>query len=482
MDVARRGSWGVLLLSLLSVAAADRRVVEAAREREREVVRSLIQQQADVNGREPDGATALHWAAHWDEVETASLLIRTGAAVDPLNDLGVTPLSLACANGSAAMANLLLGAGADVNLALPTGETPLMTAAKTGKVAVVDALLARGANLHARQESSGQSALMWAIAEQHAEVARLLIERGADVRTGSKSGFTPLMFASRTGNGDIARRLLAAGADVNGRAADGSSALLVATLRGHVELAVILLDHGAEANADGTGYAAIHWVAGSWETELTGPRGINLDREGEWRPLRGLEQHKLDLARALLAHGADPNARLVKSPPRFGFSVFRTSLAGATPLLLAAMAGDVAMMRVLADAGADPRLTTNDGMTPLMAAAGVSRVLAETRVTVERSVDAVTLACELGCDVNHANKAGDTALHGAALIRADAIVKFLAGRGASLNAANRRGETPLMVAERTVAAGSAPVVVRTSTGDLLRSLGAGPPLAEATAR
>jgi ankyrin repeat protein len=140
------------------------------------------------------------------------------------------------------------------------------------------------------------------------------------------------------------------------------------------------------------------------------------------------------------------------------------------------------MMRVLAEAGADARLTTNDGMTPLLAAAGVSRVLAETRVTVERSADAVALACELGCDVDHANKAGDTALHGAALIRADAIIRFLAGRGATLSVANRRGETPLMIAERTVAAGSAPVVVRTSTGDLLRSLGAGAPSTEATAR
>ena len=184
--------------------------------------------------------------------------------------------------------------------------------------------------------------------------------------------------------------------------------------------------------------------------------------------------HKLELIRTLLAHGADPNARLTKSPPRFGFSVFRANLAGATPFFLAAMAGDVAVMRLLAGAGADARLTTNDGTSPLMAAAGVSRVLAETRVTLERSADAVRLACELGCDVNHMNKAGETALHGAALIRADAIVRFLAGRGAALDVANKRGETPLMIAERTVAAGSAPVLVRTSTGDLLRSLGAGP--------
>ena len=115
------------------------------------VIRSLIQEQADVNGRHADGATALHWAAHWDELETARLLIRAGALANVANDLGVTPLSLACTNGSAAMADVLMAAGADPNLALASGETPLMTAARTGRVGLVDALLARGADLHARR-------------------------------------------------------------------------------------------------------------------------------------------------------------------------------------------------------------------------------------------------------------------------------------------------------------------------------------------
>src|SRR5258707_241769 len=118
MAVLCRGPWVVLLFSLLSLAATDRRVVEASKARELEVIRSLIQQQADVNGRQPDGATALHWASHWDELETARLLIRAGAALNTANDLGLTPLSLACTNGSAAMAELLLAAGADPNLAL----------------------------------------------------------------------------------------------------------------------------------------------------------------------------------------------------------------------------------------------------------------------------------------------------------------------------------------------------------------------------
>ena len=474
MRVVRHAGF-VFMLSLAGAAAAsgDSRLADASKNRDQAAIRALLLEHADVNARQPDGATALHWAAHWDDMETAQLLIRAGAEVNAANDLGVTALSLACTNRNAAMAAALLEAGADPNLALATGETPLMTTAYTGNAAIVRALLARGADVHARETGQGQTALMWAVSEQHAEAASTLIAHGADVHARSKSGFTPLLFASRSGNLELAGMLLAAGADVNDTAADGSSPLLVATVRGHAAFARFLLENGANPNADGTGYTALHWAAGSWETELTGPHGVMIERDQDWKPLRGLETEKLDLVAALLAHGADPNAQLVKSPPRFGFSVFRVSLlAGATPFFLAAMAGDVEVMRALAQAGADARQGTKDRTSPLMAAAGVGRVLAETRVTPGSSLEAVKLAWELGGDVNAPNAAGETALHGAAHIRADPLVQFLVDKGAALNVKNRRGETPLMIAERTVAAGSAPVFVRTSTGDLLRRLGA----------
>jgi ankyrin repeat protein len=202
---------------------------------------------------------------------------------------------------------------------------------------------------------------------------------------------------------------------------------------------------------------------------------VRIERDDEWQGLRGPETGRLELVRALLAHGANPNARIEKAPPRVGFSVFRNnSLVGATPFWVAAMSGLSDLMRVLADAGADPTLTTKEGTTPLMAASGVGRVLAETRVSHEASLAAARVASELGADVNAVNAAGETALHGAAHIRADALVQFLADRGAALDLKNRRGETPLMVAERTIAAGSAPVYIRTTTGDLLRRLAAQP--------
>jgi ankyrin repeat protein len=474
MRLTRVPGWLAVLLLLHAAPAhpADRRLPDAAKERDWTTVRMLLEAPADVNGRQPDGATALHWAVHWDDVATVELLLRAGADANATNDFGVTPLHLAATNANLATAAALLAGGARPDAALPTGETPLMTAARTGSAGLVAKLLANGATVNAREAAQGQTALMWAVAQQHAPVVRVLLEHGADVHARTQSGFTPMLFAARVGDVAIAEQLRRAGANVSDTAKDGASALLVAAVRGHVDLARFLLEHGADPNA-GPGYTPLHWAAGSWETELSGPRGVRIERHDEWRGLRGPETGRLDLVRALLAHGADPNARLAKAPPRVGFTVFASGrLTNATPFFIAAMSGLADVMQLLADAGADPTLMTADGTTPLMAASGVGRVLAESRVTHEASLAAARLAAELGADVNATNAAGDTALHGAAHIRADALVQFLADRGAVLDVKNRRGETPLMVAERTIAAGSAPVYIRTSTGDLLRQLAA----------
>ena len=174
------GWWVVSLLSVASLAAAggDLRVVDAVMKGDKEAVRSLLKENADVNAPQPDGATALAWAVHRDDLETAELLINAAANVNAANDYGVTPLSLACTNLNAAMVEKLLKAGADPNAAQWTGETPLMTAARTGDADAVNSLLAHGADVNAKETRRGQTALMWAIAERHAEVARVLIEHG----------------------------------------------------------------------------------------------------------------------------------------------------------------------------------------------------------------------------------------------------------------------------------------------------------------
>jgi ankyrin repeat protein len=437
--------WSIaaLLAAGLSAAAGDSRVADAARRQDRTAVRLLLEQHADVNGRQPDGATALHWAMHWNDLETARLLVHAGAAVDAANDYGVTPLSLACTNASRDAVALLLDGGANPNLALPTGETPLMTAARTGSVEVVQALLARGADANLKEHADGQTALMWAVSEKHPEIVRALVARGADVRARSTRGFTPLLFAARQGDIASARQLLEQGADVNETAADRMSPLVVASVRGQAALAMFLLEHGADPDAGAAGFTALHWAAGIWETELTGPRGIAVERDEEWRPLRGLQSGKTELIKALLVHGANPNARLTKPPLRVGFTRGGLNLVGATPFLLAAAAADADLMRRLAAGGADPRLMTNENTTALMAAAGVGRVTVESSVSEAAALEAVKAAVSLGSDdVNAANAAGDTALHGAASMRSLPLVQFLLDRGARADVKNKRGQTP----------------------------------------
>jgi ankyrin repeat protein len=475
------GVWSVILL--LSAARLDgqssRPLIDAVKNQDAAAVRALLKRQIDINAVEPDGATALHWAAHRDDVDSASLLTRAGAKVNVANAHGVTPLSLACLNGSAAMVERLLEAGADPNLARVSGETPLMTAARVGALPVVDALLARGADINSRELAQEQTALMWAVSEKHAAVAKRLIAHGADVRARSKGGFSPILFAARAGDLESARALVAAGADVNDAAPDGMSVLLVAVVRGHSQLAIELLDRGANPNADGAGFTALHWASGSWETELTGPNGIVTEADDEWSALRGIQTGKLALIQALLARRADPNAVLAKIPPRVGYTQLAVEQrvigvnphAGATPFLLAAMAGDVSVMRALAAGGADPRRTATDKTTPLMVAAGLGRYLAESRVTDAQALEAARLAIELGGDVNAANDAGNTALHGAAYIKSNALVQLLVDKGAIIDVANKRGQTPTTIAD-TIRAGSATMSSRTSTGDLLRKLAA----------
>ena len=490
------GPWVVLLLSAANLSSTELgapQLVDAAQRQDREEIRSLLQQGADVNTQQADGATALHWAVHWDDVESARLLIRAGADVKAVNDYAVTPLSLACLNGSAVMVESLLTAEADPNAAGLTGVTPLMTAARTGSAAVVKALLAHGARVEATELLEGQTALMWAVSEGHLAVVQLLIEAGADVNARSiaktvvrgllqpetltveEGAFTPLHFAARQGDLESARLLLDSGANVNARTVDGLTALLVATVRGHTTLAKLLLEKGADPNVANSGFAAIHWAAGAWKSDFMtsgAGRGISPEADAEWGAVSGLQgAAKLDLIGALLAYGADPNVRLERAPSVVGTGRYRSDL-GSTPFLLAARAADVTVMRILAAHGADPRMVADDNTTPLMAAAGVDRSASEMVLTEAETFEAVRLACELGCDVNAVNADGSTALHGVATVQANSAVQFLVDEGAKLNVVNIYGHTPLYLAEHHIHVGTAAVFVESSTGDLLRQLGA----------
>jgi len=476
-----RGVASVVALLIVAgpaFAAGDLRLVEAARTRDKAAVRVLLKERIDVNASQGDGATALHWAAHWDDLETVDLLMRAGADVNAANDYGVTALMLACTNRSAALVEKLLAARANPNAAQITGVTPLMECARTGTIEGVRSLLARRAAVHAAHTKTGQTALMWAVDGQHSDIVKLLIEGGADVRTSSKGGFTPLMFAARSGDLESARMLLDAGARVNDATPEHGTALVVASAGSQERLAIVLLDRGADPHAaDKYGITALHNAVQRGLTSLVGTR---YDAAYRVQPANMPE-----LVKALLAHGANPNARIAANDPR-GPDGTPFTMKGATAYFLAAVSGDAPLMRLLARSGADTRLKAEGDVTPLIAAArsactGSCEYQAANLTTVdeaaaEASLEAVKAAVEHGADVNAANEEGYTAMHMAAFSGVDRLVQYLADRGAAIEVRNMLGETPW-----SMAAGLSPVLryrgqygSHESTAKLLLKLGAKP--------
>jgi len=470
-------SAGLVAMSLATpvFAQPDLRLLHAVRNSDAPAVRALLGQKVDVNAPDDDGATALHWAAQRGDAAVAESLIRAGARVNVANEYGVTPLWLACHNGSTAVAERLLKAGADPNRALPSGETPLMTAARTGQKGVVDALLARGADTNAKESLMGQTALMWAAVGRHGDVVRRLVSAGADVRAKSTAGFTAFLFAARSGDVDTGTFLTAQGADPRDASKDGMTALHVAMLRGHVPFVKYLLSVGVDPNDERPGFTVLHWAAGTWESIFTheylfGPDASTA--EHEWTVLAGPPTREIreDVIRTLLAHGANVNAQTTKAPPRFGASTFPANyIVGATPFYLATAVADVPTMRLLLAAGADARIPAKDQTTALIVAAGLTRTDSETVIPEANHLEAVRLCLELGHDINAANNGGNTALHAAAYAGLDQMVQFLVDRGASVNARNKKGETPTKIADGFEQA--AMLYTRPSTAALLRKLG-----------
>jgi uncharacterized protein len=442
-----------------SIAAApDLRLIQAVKYKDAAAARELLEHHTDVNAQQGDGATALHWAAYHDDLAIADALIRGGARVDASNDLGATPLHLACNNRSAAMVDRLLAAKANPNAKLLDGETVLMTCARAGSAAAVKALLVHGADAKAREPEHVQTALMWAAANNHPEVTALLIEFGADVRARSRSysqtvvgeqtqragreelnysvargGSTPLLFAARSGDAGSARLLLASGADPNDSLPDGTSALVLAAHSGHKDVAVALLEKGANPNDLGIGYTALH---------------------------AAILRSDLDLVKALVMHGADPNIRMTKATPvrRNSTDYFLLApLIGVTPYLLAAKFLEPEIMQALLAGGADPKLTMPDGTTALMLAAGSGSRTNEDRrginvidfgkVELESKVlPAIEIAWTANADLSASDEKGNTALHAAVTHRYPAVVGFLIDHQADVNARNKAGQTPLALA------------------------------------
>jgi uncharacterized protein len=449
--------WGVGSVAVLlmpgTAYAGPTDVADAAKRGDREAVRAALARKADVNAAQVDGSTALHWAVERDDLAMADALLRAGARAQARTREGVTPLQLAAIAGSAPMLDRLLKAGANPNGALTTGgDTALMMAARTGKLDAIRVLAEAGADVNARETWGGTTPLMWAVSEGHAEAARTLIARGADVNARSHyvaaangrgfegrtplanaadakaaefaSGWlTPLMLAAREGHVELSRILVGAGADVNAAAGDGKTALALAIFNGHYEVASFLVDSKADVNkADAQRFTPLFWAVDrrNMETAPNFPWMVTAD--------------PMPLIRALLAAGADPNA-VVNNTPRARMREGSPRIVFATALMRAAFAGDLELVKLLLDHGADPKVLSRDSETMLSAAAGLAFIHGYHRGRPpEERLQVVKLFVELGNDVNHHDDYGITPLMAAGNYGNVPIIQYLIDAGADLSA------------------------------------------------
>ena len=444
---------------LLAYAAADAPLADAAMQGDADAVKLLLNRGGvDVNAAQGDGSTALHWAAYRNDTEVAGLLVEAGADVRARTRLGgLTPLLLAAKDGNAAVIELLIEAGGDPNFSDSNGTTPLMYSAASGDTDAVQILLDHDAQVDATDKTNGQTALMFASARGRARIVRMLGAAGANPNVLTKlsdvirwrdryrdddgnatvresrteafsGGFSALHFAAREGRLEVAKELVAAGADVDLVAtSDKASPMNAALINGNLDVAGFLLNQGADpslANKDGVAplYATIdaRWA------------------ERTWYPAPSIEEEAtdyLDLLEALLEAGADPDPRLIKKP------AYRTNHGdwirpeGATAFWLAAKANDVAAMKLLIAAGANPSIPTKGGASPLLAAAGYGYEPQVTNFAPEARLEAVRYLVEIvGADVNLGNNQGYTPLHGAALTTEDDVILYLLAMGADVHA------------------------------------------------
>jgi hypothetical protein len=489
------GASLVLGFSVLAPGATGSPVADAAMKSDSTALRALLQKKADVNATQADGATAIQWAAYRNDLAMAEALIAAGANVKLANRDGATPLWLASGIGSAEMIGKLLAAGADANERFPNGATPLMMAARSGNLDALKVLLDHKADPAVKENLRGTTALMWAAEQSHPEALKLLIGHGADVNAASApdtrnsalnlaptiqervqqdklieafssgkkiqltpggplvgvedlaqfygqsgkkdgGGLTPLVYAAREGCLECVRILVDAGAAVNQKTLYGWTPLLTATQNRHYELGAYLLAHGADVNLANNG---------GWSPLYLATDNRNIET-GDY-PVRKPDMDHLDYIKLLLDKGAKVNARICgtastaqackgdTTETRTNFTMQWLSEEGATPFLRAAQSGDVTLMKLLLEHGADPKIATAHGVTALATASGIGWVEGITfEWSPAKSTEAVQMCLDLGIDVNAADDEGRTALHGAAHKGRVEVIRMLVDHGANLEA------------------------------------------------
>src|SRR3954468_11946958 len=518
---------GLTSPALRAAAAADNTLLTAAERGDRTAAISLLAKGANPNAPGADGTTPIMWAAANDDVEMVRALIKAGTDVKATNHFGTSALGEAAIIGSAPIIDALLKAGADPNTKNPEGETALMAAARSGKIEAAKRLVQARADVNARESFGGQSALMWASAQSQADMVKFLVEAGADVNARgvihqwerkviteprpkdmNHGGFTPLLYAAREGCVECVKHLIAGGADPNLEDPDRVTPLNMAIFNLHFETAAALIRAGADLDKwDLYGRSPVYMAADVSTLPMKGNGAMAVIPSED-------SVTALDVGRMLLDAGANPNIQLKRRPPYRDVPQDRggdTILAqGATPLLRAARAGDAPFVELLLKHGALVDLPSKEGVTPLMAAAGVEFGTRATRGrnrTEEGVLKTLQLLLDAGADINARSVTDarrraidgpasaqdkyvvstqrgirgsqmpspsaaphETALHGAAQHGLNAVVTFLVEHGADLQAKDANGRTALDIARGTGAAGRGQTESFPETAKLLEKL------------
>jgi ankyrin repeat protein len=398
----------VAVMTALVAGAGKSDIADAAQKGDRAAVQKLIQQKADVNAGQVDGATALHWAVYRQDLELADLLIRAGANVKAVNRTNVTPLEMAAQYGDAALLDRLIKAGADPKHRGPNGETMVMFAARSGNPAALKVLLEAGADVNLRETIRGTTALMWAIEQKHPEAVKVLLAAGADPNAKSGGAGLPRNYMANRVNlravqlaQDRRRRAAAAGISYEEQLTiDQKSGREVGGQRG---LGQALGPDGQPVGQQGGrqgGAAAPAATPAPAATQPptqapdTAPPAAAPTATGRGRGANAGGQGRAGGAAAAQAEPDDDDDNEVVIAGLVG-----SGGGGLTPLVFAAREGDLESAKLLLDAGAQINQVTEYGWTPLLTAVN------------NRNYQLAKYLLERGADPNLANKGGWTPLY-----------------------------------------------------------------------